>query len=305
MLAALVCWIGILVLLSYYPNVDEQDILKHTISNYGWVTGFKGLLISGIMAMIMSTVDSYINSNSILLVHDLNNSLNTKFIKNELYATRVCSLLIGIISILIAHCAGSDFFELILWTSTCYMPIVTVPFMMALFGFRSSEKSVLLGMMAGFTITVLWELFLKSQIGNVGGLIPGMLANLVTLLSYHYTFKQKGGWGGIKDRSYLEEQKLMRHRRWNKFIDNIYNFNFISYCKSYVSNQGSVYIYFAGFCMIVTYTTMFLTPSFELLDDQILMFSYVSVLLVSVSFIIVATFFPEIKKKIILQYCGC
>lgn len=84
------------------------------------------------------------------------------------------------------------------------MPIVTVPFMMALFGFRSSEKSVLAGMIAGFTVTVLWELILKSEMGNVGGLIPGMLANLVVLLSYHYIFNQSGGWVGIKDPSVIE-----------------------------------------------------------------------------------------------------
>ena len=258
LLAALVCWIGILVL-SYYPNVDEQDILKHTISNYGWITGFKGLLISGIMAMIMSTVDSYINSNSILLVHDLNNSLNTKFIKNELYATRVCSLLIGIISILIAL-RGGNFFELILWTSTCYMPIVTVPFMMALFGFRSSEKSVLLGMIAGFTITVLWELFLKDQIGNVGGLIPGMLANLMTLLSYHYTFKQKGGWVGIKDSTEIENIKKGRKKNFEKLYNEIKLFSFVSLCIKNTPKSDGLLAFLGFFIMVSVFSSVNTLP---------------------------------------------
>ena len=117
--------------------------------------------------------------------------------------------------------------------------------------------------------------------------------------------RQPGGWVGIKDDSYLKEQRFLRRRRWNRFLDGVYNFNFVTYCKSYVPNQDSVYIYFAGFCMVVTYTTMFLTPSFDLFNDQILMFSYISVLLISISFITVATFFSEVKKKITLQYCGC
>ena len=81
------------------------------------MSGFKGIILAGIMAMIMSTVDSCINSNSILLVYDLmNNSLNTKFIRHELYATRVCSLLIFIVSVLIVL-RGGNFLELFLWTS--------------------------------------------------------------------------------------------------------------------------------------------------------------------------------------------
>ena len=211
LLAALVCWIGVLVL-SYYPNIDGQEILKHTISNYSWINGFKGLILSGIMAMVMSTVDSYINSSSILLTHDLKESLDIKFIRNELFATRVCSIIIGAISILFAMRDGS-FLELFIWASLFYMPIVTVPFMMSVFGFRSSGSSVLAGMFAGFVVAMGWELILKSEMGNVGGLIPGMLANLLVLLSYHYIFNQSGGWVGIKDPSVIEA--LQEERKKN------------------------------------------------------------------------------------------
>ena len=41
-IAAIVCWIGVLVL-AIYPNIPADDILKIIISDYGWITGFKGL----------------------------------------------------------------------------------------------------------------------------------------------------------------------------------------------------------------------------------------------------------------------
>ncbi len=247
-IAALVSWIGILVL-AQHPDIGGEDILKHTISNYGWILGFKGLIVAGIMAMIMSTVDSHINSTSILLVHDLNNSLNVKFIKNELYITRFCSILIGTIAILLAL-RGGNFFELILWTSTCYMPIVTVPFIMSLFGFRSSGNSVLAGMLSGFIVVVTWEILLKTQMGNVGGLIPGMLANLLCLFVYHYLFKQEGGWVGIKDSSSIIAIKDER-KKIKILWQEINSFSFLNFCKkSTPKNEGLIPI--LGFFVMIS-----------------------------------------------------
>lgn len=190
LLAVLVCWIGIL-LLTIYPNLDSDDVLKIMISDYQWVSGFRGIILAGIMAMVMSTVDSYINSSSILLVHDLRQSLGENLLIDELKTTRICSMIIGSISILFAIKSGS-FLDLFIWASMFYMPVVTVPFIMTIFGFRSSGKSVFLGMIAGFSVAMIWELFIN--IANVGGLIPGMLANLFVLMTSHYVLKQPGVW---------------------------------------------------------------------------------------------------------------
>ena len=55
-IAAMVCWIGI-IMLSIYPNIEGDEILRLVILDYTWITGFKGLILAGIMAMVMSTVD--------------------------------------------------------------------------------------------------------------------------------------------------------------------------------------------------------------------------------------------------------
>ncbi|MFK7968276.1 MAG: sodium:solute symporter [Rickettsiaceae bacterium] len=191
-LAVILLWISILIL-SLYPNIKEDEILHFIISDYTWITGFKGIILAGIMAMVMSATDSYINSSSVLLVHDLRESLSVGFIKNELFVTRICSMLIGAIAILFAMRSGG-FMQLFIWASMFYMPVVTVPFIMSIFGFRSSSKSVLIGMSAGITVSMIWELFFKVDMMEVGGLIPGMLANLTFLIGSHYLLKQPGGW---------------------------------------------------------------------------------------------------------------
>ena len=178
--AVVLCWIGLLIL-SISPDVATSNVLQAFVSDYEWIIGFKGLILAGIMAMVMSTVDSYINSTSVLLTYDLKESLGLKIIKDELSATRFCSLFIGVFSILFAM-RESSFLDLFILASTLYIPIVTVPFIMSVFGFRSSGRSVLAGMGAGFFVVVMWETLLKEHMAGVGGLLPGMLANLITLI---------------------------------------------------------------------------------------------------------------------------
>ena len=67
-------------------------------------------------------------------------------------------MLIGLVSILFAMRQGS-FMELFIWASMFYMPVVSVPFILAILGFRSSTKAVLIGMGAGFFVAMVWELF--------------------------------------------------------------------------------------------------------------------------------------------------
>ena len=288
------------LILSDNQHLDPNNLLLYIIEKYSYV-GFRGVFAVGVISIIMSTADSYINSASTMFTNDLFKlTFSGKGDRKEMFILQLFSVFIGSLAFILAFKASS-ILNLLLFILGCYMSIVSVPLLFAIFGFRSSQKSVLIGMGAGFSIVVLC----KITRSNIDPIAVGMIVNIIFLLGSHYLLRQPGGWVGIKDNSYLEEQKILRRMRWKKFIDSIYNFNFITYCKSHVPNQDSVYIYFAGLCMIVTYATMFLTPSFELLSDQILMFSYVSVLLISISFIIVATFFTEIKKKISLQYCGC
>ena len=147
-----------------HPNVNQKDILHVLISNINFIVGLKGLLLSGIMAMILSTIDSYINSTAVIIVNDFCKLLEIKLFNDQLSFTRIVSLIIGILSIIIAIVNNGTSMELFLLASSFYMPIVTVPFIMAIFGFRSSGKSVILGMVAGLSTVLVWDYVLKLKL---------------------------------------------------------------------------------------------------------------------------------------------
>ena len=67
-IGAIICFIGVLVL-SINPNLPSQGVIKYLVSDYAAV-GLKGIILAGVMAMVMSTVDSYINATAVIIVHD-------------------------------------------------------------------------------------------------------------------------------------------------------------------------------------------------------------------------------------------
>jgi Na+/proline symporter len=85
----------------------------------------------------MSTIDSYINSSSVLITHDFINVF-TK-LKNELLTARVVSFLLGISGILLSL-KDIGIFRLAVLTASFYMCIVTVPFIMAVLGYNGTQK---------------------------------------------------------------------------------------------------------------------------------------------------------------------
>jgi len=96
----LICITGLsLVLLADNPGFRTDNILAFIVDKYGY-TGLKGLLAVGIMAMLMSTADSYINTASVLFSNDLLKSVRTKI--DSLLAARIFGALVGVVACIVA-----------------------------------------------------------------------------------------------------------------------------------------------------------------------------------------------------------
>ncbi len=262
-ISAVICFLLLLILdwitiltLSINPFLNPDEVVKEIIFSQAYL-GLKGMAIIGIMAMIMSTVDSFINSTAVLVVHDFLKPLKIEFNRNELLSARIISIVIGLVSLLLSLRQG-NFLTLMIMTSSLYMPIVTVPFIMAIFGFRSSGKSVILGMVAGLSTVLVWDYVLKIKIANS---IPfAMLSNLVMLMGSHYLLKQPGGWIGIKDKSGLIQVRKERRRRLRQLWSDIKSFNLIEvYKNNYPQGDGLISI-LGFYVMLSVFATTNLLP---------------------------------------------
>ena len=277
------CCIGIITLV-HNPKMDPNDLLIYVIEHWSF-PGLKGWILIAIMAMGMSTADSYINAAAVIFSNDICRPLGLKLIKSDLLLSRICAAFIGITAIMLIFCSD-NLFELLLLAGNFYTPIVTVPLMMAIFGFRSTPKAVLIGMVSGLIVVIGWRLYVQNQIINVDSIIPGTLANLIGLLGTHYLFNQPGGWTGIKDPEPLTVLKLDRKRKLKQLISEIKEFNIINFCKSNLPIESKYFSVFGAFIIISTYSAMYMIPA-ELRASykNLYNFIYHSVFIISFGFL--------------------
>ncbi|MCP5369849.1 MAG: hypothetical protein H6909_04095 [Rickettsiaceae bacterium] len=188
-------WIPFL-LFNISPDLEYDKLFGYIIDNYTY-TGLKGLMIIGIIAMVMSSADSSINSSSVLFVNDVCKPLNFKE-KNELIITKIFAGILGIGGIILALYAD-NLLEIVLSANSFYMPVVTVPFMLTVLGFRTTKTSTLIGMIAGFLMVSIWNM---TSI-QANGIVVAMAANGICLISSHYLLGQEGGWIQSQDPPFI------------------------------------------------------------------------------------------------------
>lgn len=193
-LTALSCGIGIMLKVDA-PCLTKEQILPYLLDNYT-STGTRGLFIIGIMALAMSTADSFLNSGSVSFSHDFCTPLGLINEKNELLISKIFTIICGFFGVILAF-NFEDVLDLIMLIFSFYLPIVTTPLMLAIFGFRSTEKSVLVGIIFGTITVISWDSLMNSlEIQNpISNFLPGVLAHIFGLFGTHYLFREKGGWG--------------------------------------------------------------------------------------------------------------
>lgn len=300
---ALTCGIAI-VMLSVNQNLDSSNILMHILDNYS-VVGLKGLTIIGIVAMVMSTADSWINTSSVVFSHDICAPNGIKF-KNELLLSRLFAIVVGIGGLIMAlH--TQNLFGLFLVSFSLYMPIVTPPLFMAILGFRSSSKAVLIGMFGGAAAVMLWKFTLEESTG-IDAIIPGMLMNWALLFLVHYVGGQPGGWikfpsgrseqiGG-ENKEFKSRGFLWHKFFWDKTFNDILKVNILEHCTKNLPKNEMQYVYFA-FAVVMTTTMNLLFLDKHTYQDHITFMSWSAgvTLLISSMFMFRKLWFVSVKNK--------
>ena len=262
-----ISWIAFLVHVSD-PTTDPKHLIGHIITKYS-TAGFQGMLISGVIAMVMSTADSHLNASSVLFAHDFCKPLKIG-IKHELRIARLFVLVVGLGAIVLAL-SMDDLLKIILTTNSYYIPIVTVPMLLTIFGFRTTTKSIMIGMGAGFVSTIVWKFITVP----IDGIVICMMINLVFLLGSHYLLKQEGGgWTHTKS-EYLDEVRKERKRKLRKFLERLKDFRLLEFCKKHAPDNQFTYMWFGLYCIIYGISIAFSTHTLlRVFDHKIILHSY-------------------------------
>lgn len=150
--------IGIIAFIAI-PGTDANLVFPALI-NEVMPVGIKGLILAGLAAIFMSTVDSILNIGSLAIIHDVLGSLTKKNLdpKTELRLMRLASLMIAMGAVLVCHLFSSVthivFFLMVLGNSVFFPG-----FFWGIMGIKASKNGFWIGIAAG-ALTVLFGTFI-------------------------------------------------------------------------------------------------------------------------------------------------
>jgi Na+/proline symporter/signal transduction histidine kinase len=287
-----VAWIPV-ILSTLNPNIEPTHITSYIINNYTY-TGLKGLIIVGVSAMTMSSADSFINSSSILFGYDLKEVFNLKI--SHLVLSKIFAVALGCFGVYLAI-STNDLLSMIMTTASFYMPVVTVPLVVSMIGFRTSNICVLIAMLSGFITVILSMLFKIDDI-----IIPAMLINALFLFGSHYLLKQPGGWVGIKDDSHLIEARQERKKKIARFVKSLTVSNFITFCKQTAPKDEMMYSWLGIYLIVFTISTMYSTQVALLRENgKIILCIYQIMICTGVITAMYPIWPSKIKNELIMQ----
>lgn len=199
------------------PSLPKTDVLSYIMAHIPPI--LQGFASISTLAIAMSTADSYLHSGAVVLSHDMFKSvrgLKAASYPQQLFLTRLSILVVGLFAMLIALYYGcmSKLFRLSLYVS---LPVVTAPFLLAVFGFRGSSRTALVGMTTGVLTMLACRKWIEPVL-VINGSVIGMLANGLAMMVAHYLLPQPSvkGWVGPDDEFIQIAQSAARKRTRRK-----------------------------------------------------------------------------------------
>jgi len=300
-----ISWIGILLLSqdSMMIQGNFKSVLSQLLSRITHICctykGLKGLVATGIMAMVMSTVDSDMNSASVIFAHDIARYFKLNKKVSSLLLARIFVFIFSGFALVLAFYPSNDFLHTISLIFALYVSTITVPFILAIFGFRSkTSRPILIGIVGGISAVVFWRLFMEKATG-IKSVIAGMLANLICLLVSHYLLKEKGGWVGIKEPGPLVVQQQARKQFWNRLFRGVKNFSLYRHLRKNAPKEAHQYTLFGLYVLFSTYVSFYFTSN-ALQYETLYSFIVWSTLVLTSIFLVYPILPATIRKKWII-----
>jgi len=175
-----------LVALQLDPSMAPNLALPETVKRLAPV-GVSGLIIAGIVSIVMSSADSFLNAASVAVVQDVWKPLRRTppTERQSLAVARWTNLLTGAIALAFAL-SIPNVLDILIAAYDYWAPTVLVPLVAALLGVRAAPAAFYAAVIAGMVGTLAWDLMLGRPLG-LQGLIAGAALALLAFLVARWT----------------------------------------------------------------------------------------------------------------------
>jgi SSS family solute:Na+ symporter len=145
--------------------------------------GLSGLVISGVISIVMSSADSFLNASSVALVQDVLKPLRHKPLteRHALNIARLTNLITGGLALLFAFMIP-NVLDILIAAYDYWAPTVLVPLVAVLLGKKVVRASFYAAVIAGTATTILWDSILGRPFGIQGFLMGTLLSFIAFML---------------------------------------------------------------------------------------------------------------------------
>ena len=172
---AITGFIGIIAL-TINPDLNPNLALPFVVTEVLPI-GLKGLVIAGVIAIVMSSADSFLIGASVAFTHDVVKPLRSKEMdeKQELIVARIFNIFVGILAVIVAIKIKS-ILDILIYSYNFWSPVILVPLVAAILGVKANVKHFIAGALAGILGVIIWNFALNNP-GGFDGLIVGVFCN--------------------------------------------------------------------------------------------------------------------------------
>lgn len=170
-----------LVALQLKPDLASNLAMPTAVKTIAPI-GLSGFLIAGMLSIVMSSADSFLNASSVALVEDVLKPVRKQPMseKQMLKTARWANLLTGGVALIFAV-AIPNVLDILIAAYDYWAPTILVPLVAVLLGFKVARASFYTAVIAGTATTLLWSYALRSPWG-FQGFVAGTVVSLAVFL---------------------------------------------------------------------------------------------------------------------------
>ncbi len=166
------------------------QILPYLIQNVLPV-GVSGIVVAAMIAVIMSSADSYLNASAVNTVHDVVKPLTKNKIsdKTELRLTQVFTVLTGVAAILFAL-SYENLIDGLLKVYGLWAPVILVPLIAAIRGYKTSAAKISIVVITGLVTSIIFDYALADL--PIRGILAGVIASALAFCLIYFKIGTSG-----------------------------------------------------------------------------------------------------------------
>jgi SSS family solute:Na+ symporter len=165
-----------------YPQISSSEVVPYLIKKIP-LGGFQGLAIAGLLAVIMSTADSFLHSAGVLLAHDVIKPIYERrsISINELNVAQYATFFVGTLAIILALTI-KDIFKIAMYGMDLAALLFTIPLIAGIMGLKTHYKSFIISIICTLLAFSLCKIYLSKE-----WVIPcSILANAASFFGTHW-----------------------------------------------------------------------------------------------------------------------